>query len=1271
MRFVDQGPDIPQELIEAQLNGQVLFFCGAGISIPAGLDGFHELTKKIATKLHATDHNEVQAMLEAGAYDRIFTWLRREYLPESVDYQILNALKVPRNPYLDNHTNLLALSKNPSGQPFVVTTNFDRLFERAKPKLPYFSAPHLPDLVTDPDISGVVYLHGRWERPSRTKPKKHNLIISSQDFGRAYLAHGWAARFLSDILRSRTIVLIGYSGEDTLVRYFLEGLQAENSSARQPVYAFDTGTESEAASKWSALGVKGLACPSYDALWGTISKWADVVRSPTQWEQHIHRLGLQAPQTLSSFERGQVASFVSTQLGAEKFRQFDPAPKAEWVCVFDRGIRLAKPTTEILKSGQEVERDRLEAYGTDRDPSRQELDSYGNADTPHLGEDFVGKLQSEKPQALPERMSNLTYATLWRTRSRVTGLCGWFTKVLDEPAGIWWLLKQKTVHPLILAELRERVSAGTIGSSEKQRLFWRIFEVYQQNIITERDLDWFNFKRRVKNGWSDGDLEEFKRLAKPSLQKKSFVDRFFPPQDMDQVDEILPSFEITFPHLEHADIEAPDERLFEVVQTLCASLRDAVELTMLTEYPPSWFHNFEFPALISDQQEGDFGRYIDSLEKVILATNRLLGKLAAYDSGQFIKVVDMWSEPDPYIFDRLKLLVGRIENGISGATCAEYLISISQEVFWDTFVERELMETITLRVADFSDQERWSIESRIWKFRDIYDWEASSDYSERKAYTVGRRLSLLEGTEQGLTKFGAARLAEIKQSIDWDDQFLDHASPTSGSKGGYVATNTSTDGLSFDDSSELFAEIQRREADRANFLEENKPFVGIVVDKPHQAVELLLEEFRKGANQEKYWRQLFENFPKDATEQICRSAADAVLELSPDVIFECRYALPRWIEEFLPEALKGDQLKFWRVWDHVFEGLNERGEEATQSALGETRLAGRVVQRSRMTVTHGLNSPIGQLVDAVFKVGRTWSLDEKGDDFAPILERLSSSLVAAGEGAGNAAVMISLHYNYLLYHFPDWSRANLIPMFEPTHSNAEATWRGFIHGSLQRRSLQRPPLLNGFKEIRGAFLELVNTRLDWEDEDRFWGHIAQSIVLYAYWSTTGKKYLSDPEIRSSLRALEEANRSQAIWMLWRVVKDQDAWMSFGRRFFERHWPLERSYQTRQTTSQLLTLLAENEAHFDEVFEKILPLLTPLEGESMFIHRMTTSTSDKQSLILKKPHGSLTVFDRVFPDSIHNVPHNLREALDLIVEASPALRLNSTWLRLDALWRSKF
>lgn len=47
MQFIANGPDIPDALLQAHEEGRVIFFCGAGISYPAGLPGFKGLVEDI------------------------------------------------------------------------------------------------------------------------------------------------------------------------------------------------------------------------------------------------------------------------------------------------------------------------------------------------------------------------------------------------------------------------------------------------------------------------------------------------------------------------------------------------------------------------------------------------------------------------------------------------------------------------------------------------------------------------------------------------------------------------------------------------------------------------------------------------------------------------------------------------------------------------------------------------------------------------------------------------------------------------------------------------------------------------------------------------------------------------------------------------------------------------------------------------------------------------------------------------------------------------
>ncbi|MCC8997784.1 MAG: hypothetical protein LM517_12300 [Nitrosomonas sp.] len=47
MQFITDGPDIPDALLQAHEEDRVVFFCGAGISYPAGLKGFDWLVDEI------------------------------------------------------------------------------------------------------------------------------------------------------------------------------------------------------------------------------------------------------------------------------------------------------------------------------------------------------------------------------------------------------------------------------------------------------------------------------------------------------------------------------------------------------------------------------------------------------------------------------------------------------------------------------------------------------------------------------------------------------------------------------------------------------------------------------------------------------------------------------------------------------------------------------------------------------------------------------------------------------------------------------------------------------------------------------------------------------------------------------------------------------------------------------------------------------------------------------------------------------------------------
>lgn len=69
MQFVRNGPDIPERLLQAHEEGKVVFFCGAGISYPAGLPGFSWLVNRLFKDLGQVPNAVQQSTIKAENFD--------------------------------------------------------------------------------------------------------------------------------------------------------------------------------------------------------------------------------------------------------------------------------------------------------------------------------------------------------------------------------------------------------------------------------------------------------------------------------------------------------------------------------------------------------------------------------------------------------------------------------------------------------------------------------------------------------------------------------------------------------------------------------------------------------------------------------------------------------------------------------------------------------------------------------------------------------------------------------------------------------------------------------------------------------------------------------------------------------------------------------------------------------------------------------------------------------------------------------------------------
>lgn len=301
LRFSEEGPEFPSPLIDAWLKGEVVFLCGAGISAPQ-IPGFSGLVDSCYDELGLEKDRSEQLSYSDGRFEEVLGSLSRRIVdPDELVCTVSNLVSVPDAPDLSRHRTLLRLSRDLENRPNIVTTNFDTLIEQAwaqegAPREVVagasFAGQALP-LPGSAGFQGIIHIHGRIGDPA-IGVDQSALVMTSADYGDAYMRSGWVSRFLFDLCRCKTVVLVGYSANDAPVRYFLNVLEADRTRFPdlRTVYALDAVRDSEedTIARWATLAVEALPyravigpdgqSQKHAALWRDLEELADLVETP-------------------------------------------------------------------------------------------------------------------------------------------------------------------------------------------------------------------------------------------------------------------------------------------------------------------------------------------------------------------------------------------------------------------------------------------------------------------------------------------------------------------------------------------------------------------------------------------------------------------------------------------------------------------------------------------------------------------------------------------------------------------------------------------------------------------------------------------------------------------------------------------------------------------------------------------------------------------------------------------------------------------------------
>ena len=724
LQFITDGPSIPDELLIARDEGRVVFFCGAGVSrARANLADFFGLAEAVVNSLSVPLDSPVQTLLElmrtspyiegiGSAYsaDRVFALLEQHFNSDEIYSAIAKALTPAMTVDLSAHRMLLDLARGPDDKVRIVTTNFDLLFETCDGSLPTFGPRKLPDPNRTDELAGIVHLHG-YLADDYSNAGRDGLIISSSEFGRAYLSERWATDFIRSILDSFVVVFIGYTADDPPMQYLLEGL-SRKAASKKDLYAFQSGSMESARARWALKGVEPIVYKSennHSALWDTLDAWATRARDLERWYSEVISKAQDGPEQMAPHERGQVAHVVSTVEGARKFAQATIPPPAQWLCVFDTSVRFAEPGKQGSWNEEGQYFDPFDAYGLDSDPVPAKL---GNKD-----EDAFSKSREIPPGAWSVfELTRLDRLGLkedqvsaarghWAINvphliPRLSQIGDWIARVFNQPAAVWWASSQSGLHPDIQQQILINLHTQPADVPAEIRKAWRLVIKSWRSKREDIYGSWFGLSAEIKvAGWSEDTVRRFADIHRPYIKiDRPFKSRLRPPIDVDRDDEIrfasILAADVKFPAMQE-----PTTVPSEFLEQLVCELRENLRLGVALEKELGRFGLEYVSSIEAEDDNGDSNdqRHRHGISVAVFLLLRYFRLLVAHDETAARREVLAWQTGADPVFARLRVWAAGQPNLLETNLAANTFLELDDRNFWNERLQRDLLFALSRR----------------------------------------------------------------------------------------------------------------------------------------------------------------------------------------------------------------------------------------------------------------------------------------------------------------------------------------------------------------------------------------------------------------------------------------------------------------------------------------------------------------------------------------------------------------------------------------------
>jgi hypothetical protein len=1284
MRFLSDGPDIPDDLLIARDEGRVVFFCGSGVSkARAKLPDFYELANTVITYLGTSQDSPANKLFKIAqdlkkqtgldnliSADRIFGLLERDFFSREIESAVALALKPQDDVDLTAHRIILDLATT-DGKVKIVTTNFDRLFDQCKSGITLHTPPRLPDIANDEEIDGIVHLHG-CSNIQYNSTESTGFVLSSAEFGNAYLADGWATRFYKEIIQKYVVVFIGYSADDPPVQYLLEAFNKKTGQFKD-VYAFQVGDKVDAISKWAHKGIKAIPYKDgagHSSLWDSLEEWSSRARDPQKWIELILEKSRLGPSSLRPHERGQVAHIVSSTEGAKAFAKFEPPPPAEWLCVFDSAKRLEKPGEVGSYEARELFVP-FDHYGLDSDeiPETSEPNKLNQERDPL---DTPWDCFTTNTNDLKES-SQSNYSTLSGHYSqvptpllpRVQQILVWLAKVSHQPCAVWWASYQSGLHPEFIRlkhwNFRDRKSE----QSKLVRQAWDyLIETWgEPSGIIQSDL--YTLQGIVaSDGWDNTLLREYQRLCAPRFQVRHTFWRGPKPPSLDvtQLNEVL-QLDVEYAK-QHFKFDIPDQWLASIIEIH----RTNLELALKLENDIGGYGIGGLAPINLDGNEDKsytFFTRTDGLSGYLISFAELFKRLHVLDPSRAKQEFNKWSLSDDTVFCRLRIWAAGLANFLNPDEFMETILQVSDRAFWSTQHQRDLLFTLKSKWNYLPIKLKKRLEKKLLKgSNERFKGESLKLVKERAVWSALNRVNWLVGQGCQFTfnidEFNKKYSSKVPQ---WKPQFANEAADSSLGRGGFVKTERNYDVLLQIPISEILKTAIANNGRSEDFLVERDPYSGLCKDKPYKAFQALRYAASNQDFPEWAWSAFFNTeFRQHDKPKFLRLIAVQVCEYSDKDLMPLLYTLVNWFERVGEKLGEFSPLLFDKLINK-FIGIIKQKSPLTDSVIVRDE------DNEIDWMTEAINTPIGKLAQLLFRNDVFGQL-EIAKGFPANWKQYAEALLDS-TGDLRRYVITILNFNIRWFYAVDsnWVEKSLLSVLKSADPlDIDAFWSGLLSGT-------RYHSIELYSRLKNDIITLAKSSSLIKKSD---SEVLASILLWSWVfidKDSKERFIKSPELREIILSSDEDFKSTILWQLkgW-VRHETDAQSNEDSidlpdeliKFFTEVWPLQKSARTPMISAKIYDLAFSCRSNFPKMVEVILPLVTELQKNS-HIHLNILA---EDNVFSKYPNESLTLLHKALPSDITAWPYDTESVLKKIEESNAELSSDKRLVELFRLWNSR-